>query len=164
MTAEKRSAGPLAQVTANLLGALIDFPDIFFAKLVQRAGGWPIPSVVPQHDVDGLQWKDEDERLKVMGYRKGNGEGLESSSEYISRVAGMMRVYFCILKAPVSSPLDRMFQLPRYWTWFARMLSERGLLETAVAPQLLYGSYFILKGFLVFGWRKLRLSFFFLRS
>jgi nucleoporin GLE1 len=140
VTAEKRSAGPLAQVTANLLGTLPKFPEVFFAKLVQRAGGWPVPAVIPLRDVDDLPWKDEDERLKVMGYRKGNGEGLESTSEYISRVAGVMRVYFSILKAPVTSPLHRSFQMPRYWTWFARIMGEQGLLETAVAPQIIYGS------------------------
>jgi len=50
----------------------------------------------------------------------------------------MMRVYFHILKTPVSQPLHPMFHLPRYWTWFARLLSNAVLLETAVAPQLLY--------------------------
>jgi nucleoporin GLE1 len=53
VTAEKRSAIPLAQVTFNLLESLEHFPTIFFAKLVQRCGGWPIPFVVPQVDLDG---------------------------------------------------------------------------------------------------------------
>ena len=37
VTAEKRSAKQLAHVAANLLGALSQFPEVFFAKLVQRA-------------------------------------------------------------------------------------------------------------------------------
>jgi len=49
-----------------------------------------------------------------------------------------MRVYFAILSTPVVKPLHRMFQMPRYWIWFARLMGEAGLLETAVAPQLIY--------------------------
>ena len=150
VTAEKRSAGPLAEVTANLLHRLPTFSDILFAKLVQRAGGWAVPCVVPQReDADGRPWKDEDERLKAMGYRKSGGEdaaGLESTGEYVARVSGMMRVYFAMLRAPGmggDGAVGRMFWMPRYWIWFARMMGERGLLETAAAPQIIYGASFI---------------------
>jgi nucleoporin GLE1 len=146
VTAEKRSAKPLAHVAANLLGALSQFPEVFFAKLVQRAGGWAVPAIIPPKDVDGQPWASDEARAKVRGYRNsgsgGGGGGLESAGEYISRMAGMMRVYFEILKVPVAQPLDRMFQMPRYWMWFARMTSQRMLLETAVAAQLIYGSSF----------------------
>jgi nucleoporin GLE1 len=142
VTAEKRSAGPLAQVTANLLGKLTQFPDVFYAKLVQRAGGWPVPVVIPSTDVDGSPWGGDDAKAKVHGYRKNGEGGMETTGEYISRMAGMMRVYFSILKAPVGEPLDRMFQMPRLWTWFARIMRQRGLLETAVAAQIIYGSFF----------------------
>jgi nucleoporin GLE1 len=150
VTAEKRSAGPLAEVTANLLCRLPTFQDVFFAKLVQRVGGWAVPCVV-QHtqDAHGTQWKDEGERLKAMGYRKsgnstdGDNQGLESASDYVTRVSGIMRVYFAILKTSVPSPeaLGPMFQMPRCWTWFARIMGERGLLETAAAPQIIYGRF-----------------------
>jgi len=141
VTAEKRSAGPLAEVTANLLIRLPTFADILFAKLVQRAGGWAVPCVVPRTDVDGRPWKDEDERLKAMGYRKSGGDeaaGLESTGEYVARVSGLMRVYFGVLKVPMGGPVPGMFRVPKYWIWFSRMLGERGLLETAVAPQIMY--------------------------
>ncbi|EDR10205.1 uncharacterized protein LACBIDRAFT_318370 [Laccaria bicolor S238N-H82] len=137
VTAEKRSAMPLAKVAFNLLDTLDHFPEIFFAKLVQRVGSWPIPAVVPAVDIDGKPWEN---RSKVMGYRKSeNSDDLESPAEYGNRVSGIMRVYFHILKIPPrQQPLKPMFQLPRYWIWFARLIGERGLLETAIAPQLIY--------------------------
>lgn len=133
VTAEKRSAIPLAQVTANLLGTLDRFADIFWAKLCQRAGGWPVPYGIPSVDVDGTAF-DEATLRKALGYRKD-----ESSPEFTTRVAGMIRVYFHVLHAPVSQPLDPRFRFPRYWTFFARMLSAPQLLESPVAPEVLYG-------------------------
>ncbi|KAG8221496.1 GLE1-like protein-domain-containing protein [Butyriboletus roseoflavus] len=138
VTAEKKSAIPLALVTANLLERLPAFTDIFFAKLVQRSGGWPVPSVIPSTDVDGAAWTDAT-RTKVMGYRVSSGEQ-ESMGDYVTRVAGMMRVYFLVMVAPVAKPLDSMFRLPRYWTYFTRMMNDERLLSTAVAAQLLYAA------------------------
>ena len=139
VTAEKKSAIPLARVTANLLERLPAFPDIFFAKLVQRSGGWPVPSVIPSTDAGGTQWQDE-ARTKAMGYRVNPGEQ-ESMGDYVTRISGMMRVYFLVMVAPVAKPLDNMFRLPRYWTYFARMMNEERLLSTAVAAQLLYSKW-----------------------
>ena len=137
MTVKKKSAAPLALVTASLLEKLPAFPDILFAKLVQRSGGWPVPSVIPQSDADGTPWKEE-ERTKAMGYRMSNDEQ-ETMEEYVTRVSAMMRVYFLVVTAPVVKPLDSMFRLPRYWTYLARMINDERLLSTAVAAQLLYG-------------------------
>lgn len=139
MTAEKKSAIPLALVTANLLERLPAFSNIFFAKLVQRSGGWPVPSVIPSTDVGGVKW-DEVTFAKAKGYRVNNSEQ-ESMGDYVTRVTGMMRVYFLVMAAPVAKPLDSVFQLPRYWTYFARMMNDERLLSTAVAAQLLYGMY-----------------------
>ncbi|KAG1726623.1 GLE1-like protein-domain-containing protein [Suillus paluster] len=138
VTAEKRSAIPLAMVAARLLGTLEGFPDIFFAKLVQRSGGWPVPSAIPSTDSDGTAWKGE-ERTKAMGYRTNEGQR-ENLSEHVMRVSGMMRVYFLILAAPVPQPLEKMFQLPRFWTYFARMIGDERLLETAVAAEVLHSA------------------------
>ncbi|KAK7048672.1 GLE1-like protein-domain-containing protein [Favolaschia claudopus] len=153
VTAEKKAALPLAQVTFSLLERLDSFPDVFFAKLVQRCGGWPLPCRVPNTDHDGRPWDDEREHQKVSGYRKtalqsdkiGDEDFVkkevpfESVTEYMDRVAGIMRVYFHILKIPPrSKPLHPMFQLPRCWTWFARILGDRSLLESPVAAQLIY--------------------------
>jgi nucleoporin GLE1 len=144
VTAEKRSAIPLAMVAARLLGTLEGFPDIFFAKLVQRSGGWPVPSVIPSTDSDGTAW-NELERTKAMGYRTYDKQR-ETLSDHVMRVSGMMRVYFLILAAPVPQPLDKMFQLPRFWTYFARMIGDERLLETAVAAQVLHGAFFLQLG------------------
>lgn len=155
VTAEKKSAFPLAAVTCTLLHhpSLSDtFPDVFYAKMVQRTGGWSVPVVVPAHDVDGRAW-DDAERRKAMGYRQtgegdGSGEGTwESSGEYGTRLAGIMRVYFLVLGMSASiSPagtvgrVQRIFQLPRFWVYFSRMLGDPRLLETAVAAQILHAA------------------------
>lgn len=127
---------------------------MFFAKLVQRVGGWPIPTAIPNKDFDGRQWANRAEKLKAMGYRKNGGEdsdSFESEAEFTSRVAGIMRIYFSILKIAPRQALKPMFQSPRYWTWFARLLGERSLLESPVAAQVMYSKYhrFYVSSFLV---------------
>lgn len=133
VTAEKRSAGPLAQVAAHALGALAGFAEAFWAKLVQRAGGWPVPVVVPRADVDGHAFVTADRR-KALGFREGEG-----FSEYTARVTGLMRVYFHVLCADTAAPLEPVFRLPRMWAYFARMLAEPALLKSSLAPGLLHG-------------------------
>lgn len=139
VVAEKRSAIPLAQVAFTLLETLEHFPTIFFAKLIQRCGGWVIPIVVPMHDVDEFPWNSPEDRIKASGVRRSTlGEGLETTDEYSNRISAVMRVYFHILKIRPTTPLHHMFQLPRIWTWFARMTGDYRLLQDPVAPQLLY--------------------------
>ncbi|KAF8066671.1 GLE1-like protein-domain-containing protein [Lyophyllum atratum] len=148
VTAEKKSAPPLAKVTFNLLETLEGFAETFFAKLVQRSGGWPLPYMVPGEDIGPGPWKSDDERMRAMdrarktamGFRKSSdSDDLETTSEYTARVSGIMRVYFCILKfPPQQKPLHPLFRLPRYWMWFSRLLKDRKLLETSIAPQLIY--------------------------
>ncbi|KAG9220039.1 hypothetical protein CCMSSC00406_0007899 [Pleurotus cornucopiae] len=149
VTAEKRAAIPLARVTRHLLSALPSFHFIFLAKLVQRVGSWSIPIVIPPVDFDGKPWGDNASRLKAMGYRTSGGEAFESNSEYGIRISGIMRVFFQILAIPVSQtdkPLPPSFQLPRFWIWFARMMSEPSLLVSAVAPQVLFVALDVLGG------------------
>ncbi|KAJ6584031.1 GLE1-like protein-domain-containing protein [Mycena vulgaris] len=141
VTAEKKAAIPLAQVAFTLLDRLEMFPDVFFAKLVERCGGWPLPCGVPATDADGQPWPDDAARIKAMGYRRsvGDGGGREPVVEYMTRVAGNMRLYFHLLKIPPQArPMHPMFQLPRAWTWFARILGDHPLLESPVAAQLIY--------------------------
>lgn len=148
VTAEKKAAIPLAQVAFTLLDRLETFPDIFFAKLVQRTGGWPIPCAVPNKDFDGKPWEDDTKRTKMLGYRRtalrdDNVEEVpfETIVEHMNRISGLMRVYFHILRIPPQTrPMHPMFQLPRCWTWFARVLCDRALLESPVAAQLIYSA------------------------
>jgi len=134
VTAEKRSAAPLARVAATLLGQLDGFADIFWAKLCQRTGGWPIPIIIPSADSDGTPF-DAEQRRKVLGYRPE-----EALSDYTLRVTGIMRVYFHIVCMPVAQPLDPVFRLTRYWTYFARILASPQLLQSSVAPSVLHAA------------------------
>jgi nucleoporin GLE1 len=125
VTAEKRSALPLAQVASFFVRNLERFPQIFFMKLVQRTGGWPIPVKPPPEE--GIEYS------KLAGFRE--DEGLP---EYISRVAGLMRVYFHILITPTDQPTNIFFRPTMYWTYFARLMCNRGLLQSGpVGPELL---------------------------
>ncbi|KAF7348264.1 hypothetical protein MSAN_01780000 [Mycena sanguinolenta] len=130
VTAEKKAAVPLSQVAFTLLDRLQNFPEIFFAKLVQRCGGWPIPCGLPTVDFDGRPWTDEAERIKMMGYRRTAIQNDDADKpvppetivEYMNR----------------ARPMHPMFQLPRCWTWVSRILCDRVLLESPVAAQLIY--------------------------
>lgn len=90
--------------------------------------------------MDGKAWTSQDEYRKICGFRKSeSGEGMETVLEYSNRLSSMMRVFFHILKIrPIQKPLDQMFQMPKYWTWFARMLGDPKLLADPIAPQLFY--------------------------
>lgn len=145
VTAKKDSAGPLAVVAFNLLQRLPDFDQVFFAKLVQRVGGWPVPCTLPQADYDGRPWRDEEEKIKVMGFRtlydeKGR-ERKESEAEYAIRVSGIMRVYFSILRIRTSEMPCPMFRMPRVWTWFARVMGEMRTLENVAGAEVIYSEF-----------------------
>ena len=125
VTAEKRSAIPLSHVASFFVQNLDRFPQIFYMKLVQRTGGWPIPVKPPPEE--GIEYS------KLAGFRE--DEGLP---EYISRVAGLMRVYFHILITPTNQPTSVFFRPTMYWTYFARLTCNRSLLESGpVGPELL---------------------------
>jgi nucleoporin GLE1 len=137
VTASEKSAAPLAAVAANLLSVLPGLADVLWAKTVQRAGGWPCGCGIPTVDVDGKPF-DETGRRKALGYREGEG-----NAEYGIRVSGIMRVYFEILRASATlpQPLDPLWRLPRVWIWTARMAGSLRLLESPVAPQLIFSTF-----------------------
>lgn len=127
-------------MTANFLLHLERFPNVFWAKLCQRAGAWPIPFAVPQNDGDGTPF-DEEGRAKAMGYRSKN----EHLSEHLQRVSGTMRVYFTVIAAGAQAdrPIDPRFTVRRYWVWFARMLSQPQLLDSPVAAEVIYSMWLL---------------------
>ncbi|TRM58987.1 GLE1-like protein-domain-containing protein [Schizophyllum amplum] len=138
VTAEKASAIPIARVAHRLLGTLDGFADIFFAKLVQRVGAWPVPTAPPPADYDGQQWKSDHERF---GYRPSqSSDGMESPPQHVERVTGVMRVYFHILATPPGDkPIsNRFFQPTRYWVWYARALSHPSMLASDVCASLIH--------------------------
>jgi nucleoporin GLE1 len=138
VTAEKNSAVPLAKVAVNLLSTLDSFPEILFAKMAQRAGPWVIPTTVSLQDCNGDQkaWRT------AMGYRKSQeGDEPEGTSDYSMRVSGIMRVYFEIMATKVTTPLNAKFETSRYWTWFARMCNEVGMLQNEVAASVIYSQF-----------------------
>ncbi|KAJ3915118.1 GLE1-like protein-domain-containing protein [Lentinula edodes] len=139
ITAEKRSAIPLAEVTFNCLERLEGFSEVLFAKITQRIGPWALPCPIPEKDFDDRPWKDNQEVRRIQGFRSGEDGVIEPQSQYTDRVKGVMRLYFSVLKiTPKKAPLKKMFQLPRYWTWMARLLGSKTLLATAVGAEVLF--------------------------
>ncbi|TCD65555.1 hypothetical protein EIP91_002519 [Steccherinum ochraceum] len=135
VTAEKKTAVNLALLSTILLAELEFFGEVFWAKLVQRTGGWAIPVVIPAKDIDGSDIdKDQAKRRKVMGY----SDAEETNAEYAARVAGIMRVYFQIIANPHPKMLHPIFGRSRYWTYCARMAKEPQLLLSSVGPELLF--------------------------
>ncbi|CCM04763.1 uncharacterized protein FIBRA_06953 [Fibroporia radiculosa] len=137
VTAEKRSAIPLAQLAVRLLVGIEGFAKIFWTKLCQRAGGWPVPFTIPSADSDGSTFTAE-QRKKAMGYREED----TSVGDYLARISGIMRIYFLImghnLTQPTEEPLHLAYRQSRYWTYFARMLMDHQLMEDPVAPNVLH--------------------------
>lgn len=139
ITAEKRSAIPLAQATFNCLEKLEGFSEVLYAKMTQRIGPWLVPCPIPEKDFDDRAWKDAAEVRLMQGYRTDEDGVMETQSQYTDRVKGVARLYFSVLKiVPRQGPLKRMFQLPRYWTWMARLLGARTLLATPVGAEVLF--------------------------
>lgn len=132
VTAEKRSAKPIAQLTLNSINALEGFSVVFWAKLCQRTGGWAVPAPMPSKDVDGTPFTP-------TTYRKASGLREETSADRTTRVAGIMRVYFSLLLLPPSRPLPRDFQLPRFWMFVTRLIGQPALLQSSLATELLSG-------------------------
>lgn len=137
---------------------------MLWAKLVQRVGGWGVPISIPPTDVnvddsDSNQRFDEQSLRKAMGYRDvpahqdedDSGkqvtvpEHRESQADYITRVSGIMRVYFLILVGAggMDRPMGaKVWQSGRFWGYFARMLGGcvGGGLKSAVAAEILHGT------------------------
>jgi nucleoporin GLE1 len=132
VTAEKRSAKPLAQLALNALNMLNGFSTVFWAKLCQRTGGWAIPAPVPSKDADGTPFTPTT-RVKASGLRE------ETSTDYTARIAGIMRVYFSLLLLPPPTPLSREFHTSRLWTFVTRLVGQPALLQSSLATELLSG-------------------------
>jgi nucleoporin GLE1 len=133
VTAEKRSARPLAQLALNSMNMLDGFSTVFWAKLCQRTGGWAIPAPVPSKDADGTPFTAVT-RMKASGLREE-----ETSADHTVRVAGIMRVYFSLLLLPPPAPLPREFHTSRLWTFVARLVGQPALLQSSLAAQVLSG-------------------------
>jgi nucleoporin GLE1 len=133
VTAEKRSAKPLAQLALNSMNVLVGFSAVLWAKLCQRTGGWAIPAPVPSKDVDDMPFTPAT-RAKASGLRE------ETTADHTTRVAGIMRVYFSLLLLPPMAPLSREFHMPRLWMFVAQLVRQPALLQSSLATELLSGA------------------------
>jgi len=134
VTAEKRSAKPLAQLAQNSMNVLVGFSAVLWAKLCQRTGGWAIPAPVPSKDVDDTPFTPAT-LAKASGLREE-----ETSADRTTRVAGIMRVYFSLLLLPPMAPLSREFHTPRLWMFVAQLVRQPALLQSSLATELLSGA------------------------
>ncbi|THH08673.1 hypothetical protein EW145_g2541 [Phellinidium pouzarii] len=137
VTAHKAQAGPLAQVAIALIVAYPPLGDIFWARLCEQAGCWAAgvePSMLEDENSETLSAKA---KRKRWGARP--EEGLE---EKMTRLAGVLRLYFRMLfislDTPTPEPLPPPFRPGRYWLYLAQLLNNQAMLEKAVAPEIVY--------------------------
>lgn len=131
VSARQVTALPLAQVCVRFLIHLPNFANVFYARLVQRTGGWGVPITVPKPD--GIS---EVEYKKLRGYRNER----EEQKDFELRVVGIMTLYFAIMVAEVNAPVPPPFSLPDFWLYLSRLMSSPTLLQTDLAMQILAGT------------------------
>lgn len=146
ITASPISAVPLAKVTTRLLLEVPQFADIFYARILHRAGGWFIPAAVPSQDIDGKPWGSTEALAKAHGRRE---NGAESGLEMMTRVAGIMRLYWEIVKCFADpnvvgavvqdrwSQVDARYVFGRTWVWFSRLTTRVDMLKEPIAAELI---------------------------
>jgi nucleoporin GLE1 len=130
VSARAVTAIPLSKVTIRLLSNITLFPEILYARMVQRTGGWAVPVPVPKP-----QGMGEVEYAKLRGFRSER----EPQKDFDTRVIGIMTLYFAILTEGVSTPMPMAWAFPRYWTYFARLMSMSVLLRSDMALQIIAG-------------------------
>jgi nucleoporin GLE1 len=113
-----------------MLLRLPDLPRVFWARLVQRTGGWAVPCPLPSTEPSGAPL-DGPARRKAAGMRDGEGTG-----DYTARVAACLRVYFAVLheSGGAPAPLADHYRTPRAWAWLARVCARDALLRAPAAP------------------------------
>ncbi|KIJ49204.1 hypothetical protein M422DRAFT_247004 [Sphaerobolus stellatus SS14] len=128
VSARAVTAIPLAQVTIRLLTNVEHFSDVLYARMVQRTGGLAVPIPVPKP-----QGMGEVEYMKLRGYRTER----ELQKDFDMRISGIMTLYFAILTSEVSTPMPPMWSFPRYWAYFARLMSAPVLLRSDITTQII---------------------------
>ncbi|GJJ12921.1 hypothetical protein Clacol_007168 [Clathrus columnatus] len=128
VSARQVTARPLAQVCIHFLTHLPNFSKVFYARMVQRTGGWAVPITVPKPE--GIS---EVEYKKLRGYRTER----EEQKSFEMRLIGIMTLYFAILVGETEDPVPPPFSFPDFWMYFARLLSSPVLLQTDIAMQIL---------------------------
>lgn len=130
VSARAVTAIPLAKVTVRLLANINQFPEVLFARMAQRTGGWAIPIPIPKP-----QGMNEVEYMKLRGFRTER----ESQKDFDLRIVGIMTWYFAILMDSITTPMPLAWSFPKYWTYFARLMSTSVLLRSDTALQIVAG-------------------------
>lgn len=142
VTAHKAQAKPLARVAVSLIIAYPALGDIFWARLIARAGCW-IAAVEPSL-LEGEQSSSLSDKEKRKRWGAREQEGLE---EKMTRLSGVLRLYFHMLfvsmSVPTKGPMPVPFRPGRFWMYMAQLLNNTPMLARAVAPEIIYGTILI---------------------
>lgn len=85
-----------------------------------------------------MSWGDNPKaKRKAQGLVR--DDEVNGSAEMITRVAGIMRVYFTMLVIEHPKPMAKIYQMGRLWAWLARLMGSPGLLTHPLAAELIYG-------------------------
>ncbi|KDQ11525.1 hypothetical protein BOTBODRAFT_189727 [Botryobasidium botryosum FD-172 SS1] len=140
VVAASSAAFPLGRIAQNLIGlGHVQFAEVFVAVLNAATGGWAVGIPVPQ---DGC--KDEGEYRKMIGLK--SNEAPTDITQHFDRISGCMMLYGAILQSPLPPALESNpasvpypFQLPRLWTWLARVMNDPTLTRSRAAPLVIGG-------------------------
>jgi nucleoporin GLE1 len=88
---------------------------------------------------------DVKSKKKAMGVKDG-----ESAGDYVTRVAGLMRLYFEVMKISIEAPtpLESEWRFPRAWTWLTRLIGRPGMLGSTAAPLCIFGESLSKNGYI----------------
>jgi len=141
VTAHKAAARPLAQVIIALIAAYPLLGEIFWARMIGSIGVWAVggiePSLIEVDDATGERHElDGKEKLRRWGMRHD-----EPTDAYVSRVAGVLRLYFEMLFVETDGAnfgnvqLQPQFRPARLWAYLAQLINHDGMLKRVVAPE-----------------------------
>ncbi|KLO06245.1 hypothetical protein SCHPADRAFT_838304, partial [Schizopora paradoxa] len=144
VTAHKAAARPLARVIVALIATYPLLGEIFWARMIGSIGVWAVggiePTLIEVDDTTGERHElDAKGKLRRWGMREE-----EPTDAYVSRVAGVLRLYFEMLFVEMDGlnlgnmQLQPQFRPARLWAYLAQLINHEGMLKRVVAPEAIY--------------------------
>ena len=114
--------------------------------MIGSIGVWAVggiePSLIEVDDATGERHElDAKGKLRRWGMREE-----EPTDAYVSRVAGVLRLYFEMLFVEMDGlnlgnmQLQPQFRPARLWAYLAQLINHEGMLKRVVAPEAIYGT------------------------
>ncbi|KAK9761158.1 hypothetical protein K7432_014147 [Basidiobolus ranarum] len=116
VTVKQSTAYPLARVCVNLMNFHPEFLDILLVRFIKHC-----PYVVPQYFGKKASQSKED-YLKMIGFKKKDGDDWESEVQYNERMGGILALYAAIIQTSPEN-FQNPYGITHGWTWLARIVN-----------------------------------------